>query len=143
MRQTTFAKPQDTQHQWLLVDADGQVLGRLASQLAVILMGKHKPSYTPHTDTGDFIVVTNAAKIKLTGRKLDQKFAQRYSRHPGGQKSISYREIRDKHPERLIEEAVRRMLPKNALGEKMLKKLKVYPGADHPHAAQQPEALTV
>jgi len=142
-RQTYFAKPGEVPQKWHVVDADGQVLGRMATELAVILMGKNKPQYTPHTDVGDFVVVINADKVHLTGRKLDQKFTERYSGYPGGRKQISYRELREKHPDRLIELAVRRMLPKSALGEKMLKKLKVYAGAEHPHAAQQPEPLTI
>lgn len=142
-RQTYFAKPGDVQAQWHLVDADGQVLGRMATRLATILMGKHRPTYTPHVDTGDFIVVINAEKVHLTGRKLDQKFHQRYTRYPGGQKEVSYRELREKHPDRLIELAVRRMLPKSAMGEKMLKKMKVYAGTEHPHAAQGPQPLAL
>ncbi len=141
MRQTTFAKTGQTEQAWHLVDADGQVLGRLASELAVILMGKHKPIYTPHTDTGDFVVVVNADRVKLTGRKLDQKFAKRYSGYPGGLKQVPYRQVLERHPERLITDAVRRMLPKTALGEQMLHKLKVYAGAEHPHAAQRPQPL--
>lgn len=142
-RQTYFAKPEEVERQWHVVDADGQVIGRLATRLATILMGKHKPQYTPHVDTGDYVIVINAAKAKLTGRKLDRKFAERYTGYPGGRKEISYRELMDKHPERLIELAVRRMLPKSELGRKMMKKLKVYGGAEHPHAAQQPEPLNV
>lgn len=142
-RQTYFAKPGEVERRWHLVDAEGQVLGRMATQLATILMGKHRPQYTPHTDTGDFIVVINADKVKLTGRKLDRKFAARYTGYPGGRKETSYRELMDKHPERLIELAVKRMLPKSDLGRQMLKKLKVYAGSEHPHAAQQPEPLEV
>ncbi len=142
-RQTTFAKPGQVPAKWHVVDADGQVLGRMATRLATILMGKHKPEYTPHLDTGDYVVVINAAKVHLTGRKLDQKFHQRYSRYPGGLKQVSYRELREHRPEKLIELAVKRMLPKSGLGQKMFGKLKVYPGADHPHAAQQPQTLSL
>lgn len=142
-RQTTFAKAGDVEQNWHVVDAKDKVLGRLASDIATILMGKHKPSYTPHIDCGDFVVVTNAAQIRLTGRKADQRFHTRYTGYPGGLKSVSFGEVREKHPERLIELAVRRMLPKSHLGQKMLHKLKVYPGAEHPHAAQQPQPLEI
>lgn len=142
-RQTYFAKAGEIERDWHLVDAEGQVLGRMATKLATILMGKHRPQYTPHVDTGDFIVVVNAGKVEMTGRKLDRKFAQRYTGYPGGRRETSYRELMDKHPERLIEEAVRRMLPKSDLGRHMLKKLKVYAGSEHPHAAQQPKPLSV
>ncbi len=142
-RQTTFANPANVEKAWHLVDAEGQVLGRLATRVATILMGKHRPEYTPNVDVGDFVVVINAGKVKMTGRKLDQKFYQRYSGHPGGLHSVSYRQLRDERPEKLIEQAVRRMLPKSALGEQMLKKMKVYPGPEHPHAAQQPVALSL
>ncbi len=140
-RQTTFTNPDQLEQGWHLVDADGQVLGRLATRIATILMGKHRPQYTPHMDTGEFVVVINAAKVQLTGRKLDQKFHHRYSGYPGGLKSVSYRQLRDERPEKLIELAVRRMLPKSGLGERMMKKMKVYAGAEHPHAAQQPVTL--
>jgi large subunit ribosomal protein L13 len=142
-RQTTFANAAQVKPTWHLVDADGQVLGRMATGLATILMGKHKPEYTPHVDTGDFVVVINAEKVRLTGRKLDHKFHQRYSGYPGGRTEVSYRELLEKHPERLIELAVGRMLPKTALGRKMSAKLKVYAGPDHPHAAQSPQPLAL
>ncbi len=142
-RQTTFAKPGEIQAQWHLMDAEGQVLGRMATRIATILMGKHRPQYTPHVDTGDFVIVLNASKVTLTGRKLDQKFDKRYSGYPGGLKEVPYRRVRERHPERLIERAVQRMLPKTPMGRKMLKKLKVYPGSEHPHAAQQPIAFTL
>jgi len=142
-RQTTLAKTGQVQRDWHVIDADGKVLGRIASRIAVLLMGKHKPIYTPHVDTGDFVVVVNAEKIHLTGRKLDQKFLQRYSRYPGGLRQESYRQVREDHPERLIELAVRRMLPKSSLGQNMITKLKVYAGPEHPHQAQQPETLEV
>ncbi len=122
------------------MDASDQVLGRLATKIATVLMGKHKPTYTPHVDVGDFVVVTNAEKVKLTGRKLDEITYDRYSYYPGGWKSVTARQMLAKHPERVLSEAVRRMLPKSALGRRMLKKLKVYAGEQHPHAAQQPVA---
>ncbi len=142
-RQTTFAKPGDVPQQWFVVDATDQVLGRLASRVAVILMGKHKPQYTPHTDTGDFVIVINAEKIKLTGNKAYTKFEKRYSGYPGGLHEVSYAELLEKHPERVMEQAVRRMLPKTTMGAAMMKKMKVYAGPDHPHAAQQPEPMIV
>lgn len=133
------AKPGEVTQQWYHVDAADRVLGRLATKIAVMLMGKHKPTYTPHVDTGDFIVVTHAEKIKLTGRKMETMHYDRYSYYPGGFKSIPIERVMERHPERIIETAVRRMLPKNKLGRKMLSKLKVYPGPDHPHAAQCPQ----
>ncbi len=142
-RQTYHAKNGEVEQHWHHVDATGLVLGRLASRLAVILMGKHKPTYTPHHDVGDFVVVTNAEKIVLTGNKLDQKVRQTFSGHPSGRKVVSFRDVRDTHPNRLIEDAVRRMLPKSNMGTKMLGKLKVYGGPDHPHAAQEPKVLEV
>lgn len=141
-RQTYFAKAGEVERNWHVVDAAGVSLGRLASQVAVILMGKHRPEYTPHVDTGDFVVVTNASQVGLTGNKAARKLKLTYSGYPGGQKAESYGSVRERHPEVLIEDAVRRMLPKNRLGRVMLKKLKVYPGADHPHQAQQPKAIT-
>ncbi|MEM9345452.1 MAG: 50S ribosomal protein L13 [Planctomycetota bacterium] len=141
MRQTTLAKNNEVAQEWVHVDATDQVLGRLSTEVAMILMGKNKPTYTPHVDTGDFVVITNAEKIKLTGKKLDQKIHQTFSGHPSGRRVKTFREVQEKHPERLIEESVRRMLPKNKLGTKMLSKLKVYAGPDHPHAAQNPKAL--
>lgn len=140
-RLTTFAKTDETSRKWYVVDAADAVLGRMSVRIATILMGKHKPEYTPHVDTGDFVVVINAQQVHLTGNKLDQKFQHRYSGYPGGHKSVSYRQIREEQPEKLIELAVRRMLPKNALGQRMLKKMKVYAGSEHPHDAQHPEIL--
>lgn len=140
-RQTTFAKPEEVTRQWHHVDAEGKVLGRLATQIATILMGKHRPEYTPHVDCGDFVIVTNAEKIVMTGKKLDQKAQLDYSGYPGGLRVRTYRQVLEKHPERLIEEAVRRMLPKNRLGRQMMHKLKVYAGPEHPHQAQQPQRL--
>ncbi|MDX1564898.1 MAG: 50S ribosomal protein L13 [Phycisphaeraceae bacterium] len=140
-RQTTFAKPNETERQWHLVDAQGQVLGRLASRIATILQGKHRPQYTPFVDTGDFVVVVNAAEIVMTGRKAEQKYHLTYSGYPGGQKAISYGQMLKRHPERVIELAVKRMLPKTKLGRAMFKKLKVYAGPEHDHAAQKPQPL--
>ena len=140
-RQTTHAKNGEVERGWVHVDAADQVLGRLATRIAVTLMGKDKPTYTPHHDVGDFVVVTNAAQVRVTGNKLDQRHHQSYSGHPSGLKLTSLREVREKQPEKLILEAVRRMLPKNKLGSAMLKKLKVYPAGEHPHAAQNPRPL--
>ena len=123
---------------WFHVDAADQVLGRLAVKIATVLMGKHKPTYTPHVDTGDFVVVTNARQVRVTGSKADTMVYPRYSYYPGGYKEIPYKKVLRDHPDRIVREAVRRMLPKNALGRRMLKKLKVYAGDTHPHAAQQP-----
>lgn len=142
-RQTTFAKTGQVPQQWHVIDADGLVLGRMAVKVATILMGKHKPIYTPHVDTGDFVIILNASKVKLTGRKLDQKYHSTYSRYPGGRKDVSYRSLLDHKPEKLVELAVSRMMPKNALAEKMFKKLKIYAGNEHPHAAQNPQPLSL
>ena len=131
------AKRGEVQRMWYWVDAEDKVLGRLATKLATVLMGKHKPTYTPHVDTGDFVVVTNAEKVKITGRKAEQKEYASYSYHPGGRKVRSYAELQARHPDRIIKFAVRRMLPKNAMGKRLLTKLKVYRGSDHPHQAQQ------
>lgn len=141
MRQTTLAKNEELSQEWVHFDATDKVLGRLSTEIAMILMGKTKPTYTPHVDVGDFVVVTNAEKIVVTGKKLDQKIHETYSGHPSGRRVKTFREVMAKHPERLIEESVRRMLPKNKLGVKMLTKLKVYTGSDHPHTAQNPKAL--
>jgi large subunit ribosomal protein L13 len=130
-------------HHWVVVDAQGQVLGRLASQVARMLLGKHRPGYVAHLDTGDFVVVTNAEKIVLTGRKAEEKVYRRHTGYPGGLKTVGARELSAKYPERLIEAAVRGMLPKSKLGRKQLKKLKVYRGASHPHEAQQPRPLVL
>lgn len=129
------------ERKWYLVDATDVPLGRLASQIARILMGKHKPTYTPHVDTGDFVIIINASKVKLTGKKLDQKIYYRYSGYPGGLKERTAREMLQKHPERVIKLAVKRMLPKTRLGAKMLKKLKVFTGPEHIHEAQKPETI--
>jgi large subunit ribosomal protein L13 len=135
----TFSpKAGDIQHQWHVIDASDVVLGRLASHAAILLRGKHKPIFAPHVDTGDFVVVVNAEKVALTGRKLEQKQAYRHSGYPGGLRAVAYSDLLEKHPERVIEKAVRGMLPKNSLGRSMLRKLKVYAGPEHPHQAQQP-----
>jgi len=131
-------KPNELKREWRHVDASGKVLGRLASRIAILLMGKHRPEYTAHVDCGDFVIVTNAGKIVLTGSKADQKVKTSYSGYPGGLKVQTYREVLEKHPDRIIHDAVRRMLPKGTLGRQMLTKLKVYTGADHPHTSQQP-----
>lgn len=135
----TFSpKAADIQRQWHVIDASDVVLGRLASQAATLLRGKHKPVFAPHADTGDFVVIVNADKVALSGNKLHDKMAYRHSGYPGGLRSMSYAELMAKNPERVIEKAVKGMLPKNALGRQMLRKLKVYAGPDHPHRAQQP-----
>ena len=138
---TYVVKASEINREWFVVDADGKTLGRLATGVARILMGKHKPIYTTNLDTGDFVVVVNASKIRVTGRKLDQKMYYRYSGYPSGLKSVTLREQMAKHPDRVILAAVRNMLPKNKLGRVMIKKLKVYASSEHPHAAQQPKAL--
>lgn len=135
---TYVAKPNELVKKWWLVDADAKIVGRLASDIAVILMGKHRPTYTPHVDTGDFIVVVNAEKVTLTGNKWDQKKYTWYTGYPG-QKSETAKSRLEKRPDRILREAVRRMLPKNKLGRQMLLKLKIYAGSEHPHTAQQPE----
>jgi len=131
----------DIRREWYVVDAQGKILGRLASEIAKILRGKHKPIYVPHLDCGDYVIVVNAEKVRVTGKKLDQKFYYRHSGYPGGLKSINLRDQLQKHPTRVLEAAVRGMLPKNRLGRAMIKKLKVYAGDSHPHQAQQPKAL--
>lgn len=138
---TYSAKPAEVERKWYVVDANGCVLGRLASFVANRLRGKHKPIYTPHVDTGDHIVVVNADKVALTGKKWDEKFYYRHSGYMGGLKSMTARELLQKRPEDLVIRAVKGMLPKNRLGRKMLKKLKVYAGPEHPHVAQGPESL--
>lgn len=140
----TFSpKPAEVQHQWLVIDAEDAVLGRLASTVASLLRGKHKPIFAPNVDTGDFVIVVNADKVVLTGNKLTQKRAYRHSGYPGGLRSISYADLMAKRPERVVEKAVKGMLPKNKLGRRMGKKLKVYAGPDHPHAAQKPEPFQI
>jgi len=140
---TLFAKKEDVQRKWYLIDAKDAVLGRLAVKIANCLTGKNKPIFTPNTDTGDFIVVINADKIKLTGRKLDNKIYYRHSNYPGGLTAVTARERLAKFPERIITDAVWGMIPKGRLGRAMIKKLKVYGGPEHPHEAQKPEALSV
>ena len=134
-------KKEQAEHKWVLVDAQDAILGRMASRIAPILMGKNKPTYTPHVDTGDFVIVINADKIKVTGKKADTKQYDYYTHFPGGHKYVSFADMMAKKPERVIELAVRRMLPKNKLGRKMLKKLKVYRGSEHEHQAQKPEKI--
>lgn len=145
MRQTTFIKSHEPYagRVWRHVDAEGQVLGRLASKIAVVLMGKHRPEFTPHVDTGDFVIVTNAEKIVLTGRKDEQATRTRFTGHPGGLYTETLGKIRKEKPEELVLVAVRRMLPKGALGRSMLNKLRVFGGPNHPHAAQQPMKMEV
>ena len=138
---TYWTKEEDVERNWFVVDAEGQTLGRLASQIATVLRGKHKPIYTPSVDTGDYVVVVNAEKIHTTGRRLDEKKYYTHSGYIGGLKERTLREMLETDPDRVIYLAVRGMLPKNALGRKMIKKLKVYAGPEHPHAAQQPEPL--
>ena len=136
-----MAKKEEVEHKWLIVDADGAILGRLAAKIAPILMGKTKPEYTPHVDTGDYVIVINAEKVQVTGKKAEQKEYDFYSRFPGGHKYVSFAEMLEKSPERVIEMAVRRMLPKSKLGKQMLKKLKIYSGSEHNQQAQQPEMI--
>jgi large subunit ribosomal protein L13 len=136
---TYSTKASDIVRKWHVIDASGQTLGRLATKVAIFLRGKHKPLYAPHLDTGDFVIVVNAAKVRVTGRKAEQKTYYRHSGYPGGLRSISFAEMRQKHPTRIIEHAVKGMLPHNRLGAAMLKKLKVYAGPDHPHQAQVKE----
>lgn len=135
------AKKEEVVQGWKLIDADGMILGRLATKIAPILMGKDKPTYTPHVDTGDFVIVVNAEKIKVSGNKAVYKEYDHYTHHPGGYKVVSFEDMMAKHPERIVEMAVKRMLPKNCLGRVMFSKLKVYRGPDHKHAAQNPEKI--
>ena len=140
---TYLAKPGELQPQWHVVDATDQVLGRMAAKLAVVLQGKHKPTYTPHVDTGDFVIVLNADKVKVTGKKADQREYKTYSGYPSGLRIYSYERMNRESPEKVIELAVRRMLPKSKLGANMLHKLKVYRGDKHSHQAQQPQTLAL
>jgi len=139
MRTTYMAKPQEVDHKWYLIDAEGKTLGRLATEVATLLRGKHKPEYTPHVDTGDYVIVVNADKVTLTGKKMMNKKYYRHSGYPGGLKEMTAAEMQRKHPVRMVELAVRGMLPKTKLGRQQMKKLKVYAGSEHPHEAQQPE----
>ncbi len=143
MLKTTVMKKGEVEQRWWLVDATDVVLGRLAVRVATILMGKHRPEYTPHVDTGEFVVIVNAEKVKLTGSKALVKEYQRYSGYPGGLKRIPFREMIVRHPEVVFKQAVGRMLPKSTLGRHMLAKMKVYAGPDHPHAAQDPQPLKI
>jgi large subunit ribosomal protein L13 len=140
---TFSAKPHEVQRDWFLVDANEKVLGRLAAEIALRLRGKHKPEYTPHVDTGDYIVVVNASKIRVTGDKATGKVYYRHSSYPGGVYETTFAKMQQRFPGRVLQKAVKGMLPKGPLGYAMIKKLKIYPGGDHPHSAQQPKALSV
>jgi large subunit ribosomal protein L13 len=142
-KSTRYTKPGEVERKWVLIDADGATLGRLATKAAMILRGKEKPQFTPHTDTGDFVVIINADKVKLTGNKAEHKSYWRYSGWLGGLKTESFKEAMEKHPERVVEHAVKGMLPHTTLGRKQGMKLKVYAGAEHPHAAQNPVKIEV
>jgi large subunit ribosomal protein L13 len=139
MRTTFMANAQNIERKWYVIDAEGKTLGRLSSEVASILRGKHKPTYTPHVDTGDHVIILNASKIELTGKKLTDKIYYRHSLHPGGLKTRTAQEMRTNYPVQMLELAIKGMLPKNSLGRQMIKKLHVYAGAEHPHQAQQPE----
>ena len=141
MKTTISAREQDVQRDWYVVDVQGETLGRIAARIATVLRGKHKPIYTPHVDCGDYVIVVNAEKVHTTGQKLTQKKYYRHSGYPGGLKEISLRDQLQKFPERVLESAVKGMLPKNRLGRKMFKKLKIYVGPNHPHEAQKPKPL--
>ena len=143
MTRTFSPKPADITREWVVIDATDVVLGRLASHTAALLRGKHKPTFAPHVDTGDFVIIVNAEKVALTGQKLEKKLAYRHSGYPGGLSAQSYVEMLEKHPTRAVEKAVRGMLPKNSLGRDQFRKLKVYAGPEHPHAAQQPKPYTL
>jgi len=140
---TYSPKPGDVTRAWHVIDAEDVVLGRLATEVATLLRGKHKPTYAPHVDTGDFVIIVNAEKVRLTGNKRDQKFAYRHSGYPGGLRKRSFGELLDTRPDRLLEKVVKGMLPKNKLGRAQAKKLKVYAGPQHPHAAQQPQPFQI
>ena len=140
---TYSAKPDSVQRDWYVVDASGKTLGRLASEIARRLRGKHKPEYTPHVDTGDYIIVINAEKVRVTGRKAQDKMYHHHTGYPGGLKSTNFEKLIQEHPERVIQKAVKGMLPKNPLGRAMFRKLKVYAGSEHRHAAQQPKTLDI
>ncbi|PLX66792.1 MAG: 50S ribosomal protein L13 [Denitrovibrio sp.] len=140
---TYWAKPDEIEKKWFVLDADNKILGRLATEVATILMGKHKPTYTPSIDTGDFIVIVNAEKFAVTGSKMDDKIYYRHSGYLGGLKERTLKEKLEKKPEEVIRMAVRRMLPKTKMGRAMIKKLKIYTGSEHPHAAQNPEVLEI
>ena len=140
---TYSPKASELSHEWLVIDATDVVLGRLASQAATLLRGKHKPTFANHMDNGDFVIIINAEKVALTGSKLTQKMAYRHSGYPGGLTATSYAELLEKSPEKAVEKAIRGMLPKSSLGDQMLKKLKVYSGSEHPHEAQQPKTFVI
>jgi large subunit ribosomal protein L13 len=140
---TYMAKQHAVEQRWYLIDATDQIVGRLAVQIANILRGKHRPDYTPHVDLGDFVVVINADKIRFTGKKLDTQTYSSYSRYPGGLKTVTARQLMEKHPDRILEAAVRRMVPRNRLGRQQMSKLKIYAGSSHPHQAQQPQELKI
>jgi large subunit ribosomal protein L13 len=140
---TISMRAEDVQRSWYVIDANNQTLGRLATEVARRLRGKHKAEYTPHVDTGDYIVVINADKVRVTGNKTTDKMYYRHSGYPGGIKSVSFQKLRDTYPDRIIEKAVKGMMPRNPLGRAMLRKLKVYAGPEHPHSAQQPEPLEI
>ncbi len=143
LQKTFTPKPADIKREWFVVDATDQTLGRLASDVAIILRGKHKPTYAPHVDGGDFVVIINAEKVAVTGNKAEQKVYHRHSGYPGGLKELSFAQMRERYPERIIESAVRGMIPKNRLGRRVLTKLKVYAGSEHPHGAQKPQPLEI
>ncbi|BAM51046.1 50S ribosomal protein L13 [Synechocystis sp. PCC 6803] len=143
MNKTVLPTIDNLDHKWYVIDAEGQRLGRLATEVATILRGKNKPTFTPHMDTGDFVIIINAEKIEVTGRKREQKLYRRHSGRPGGMKEETFEKLQVRLPERIVESAVRGMLPKNSLGRKLFTKLKVYAGPSHPHAAQQPETLVI
>jgi large subunit ribosomal protein L13 len=143
MNKTPLPTKETIDPKWYVIDAEGQRLGRLATEIATILRGKNKPTFTPHMDTGDFVIVVNAEKVVVTGRKSEQKLYRRHSGRPGGMKVETFNQLQKRIPNRIIEKAVKGMLPKNAMGRKLFTKLKVYTGADHPHQAQQPESLTI
>ena len=140
---TKSARKEDVQRNWYIIDAEGEIVGRLCTKIAHVLRGKHKPEYTPHVDTGDYIVVLNAKEVHVTGKKRSKKIYHRHTGYPGGLKSISFEKMQELAPEKIIQLAVKGMLPRNPLGRSMFRKLKVYPGADHPHAAQKPVELTL
>jgi len=142
-RQTFHAKPGEVQPTWRHFDAEGKILGRFATEVATLLMGKHRPEYTPHVLCGDYVIITNAEKIVLTGNKFDQKTLRRYSGYPGGQKVESYRRVIEKNPERVVRQAIVRMLPSTVLGREMERRLKIYAGPDHPHASANPESFEI
>ncbi len=138
---TVSAKKETAEHKWYVVDAEGETVGRLSTKVASILMGKNKPSFTPHVDTGDYVIITNADKVRFTGSKMEQKYYLSYSLYPGGQKKVIAKELMAKKPTKVLEKAIKGMLPKTKLGNAMFKKLFLYEGAQHPHAAQKPETL--